>query len=987
MLIADKANTTEGTDFHDRIFRDPSVFPASVCPFGRSNTMDPFADSRRSASLRAYRAFFARTIQISESEVGKMKRRIRTLAILLAVVMLLSMLPVSAMKGPQKYNIWIGGIQVTAANQDDVQGDGGTVRFSPGNGKEIPPTLTLTNASITGGAVPEKPGSYGIYIEHPYVRLELVGTNTVTSKDTTTESMGVNLASGSYAVSGDGTLNVKAGSSLSSIGIYASYLSIISGTVNVTAGNANNISTAVIGGNLSIYGGSLTAVGGNAPESYGLGSKPRMEGGTVTAIGQTLALRDGVKGSNEDAAVTVNTEAKADGATEWDNHSDLGGEHSSYKYVKIECGYGLWVQGVKVTDANKNDVLGDGGSVRYTPVSFYEPAKLTLKNAHITGAKAIYDDEDTMAVYCMVSLMLELVGNSTISGIDAEDDSYGIYVPQGDFYILGDGTLNVTSGNGAYSSAIYVDELTMMSGTVSAASGSAKLESEAVYTDDFYMEGGSLTAVGGSAMGSAGIGGAPVRMYGGKITAIGGTRALYSEPNLSELYGAKVKVNEDASATGASDWDKTSNLGDSNSYRYVSIRADYGLWVQGMQVNADNQNDVLGDGGSVIFRSDSFYSIPTLTLKNASIAGAPCPDDNEDTAGIVAWIDLNLELVGNSTVTGTDAVDDSYGIIADDGLYITGDGKLTVKPGEGYYSYGISAYELLMQSGTVRAESNAGIYEDNGVSAHDFYMEGGVLEAVGGKAPDSYGVWSSNIEITGGILTATGQSAALYSNPDLSDFPDAFVRLNTAPTADGSMLWDGVADLGGYESGCRYVTIAPFNPFADVKEGAFYYDPVLWAVHHEPLVTNGTDLTHFSPDATCTRGQVVTFLWRAAGCPAPTKTDNPFADVKESAFYYKAVLWAVENGITNGTGPTTFSPDQGCTRGQVVTFLYRFEHEPAIGSASNPFTDVKEGAFYYDAVLWAVKEEITKGVTPTAFGPAQTCTRGQIVTFLYRDLK
>ncbi len=178
----------------------------------------------------------------------------------------------------------------------------------------------------------------------------------------------------------------------------------------------------------------------------------------------------------------------------------------------------------------------------------------------------------------------------------------------------------------------------------------------------------------------------------------------------------------------------------------------------------------------------------------------------------------------------------------------------------------------------------------------------------------------------------------------------------------------------------------PDNPFADVKAGAFYYDPVLWAVAHDPQITKGTDATHFSPDATCTRGQVVTFLWRAKGCPEPTKTDNPFSDVKEGAFYYKAVLWAVENGVTNGVDPTHFGPNQGCTRGQVVTFLWRAEGQPKPGSNANPFADVK-GGFYYNAVLWAVEKNITKGTDATHFSPDKTCTRGQIVTFLYRDMK
>ena len=179
---------------------------------------------------------------------------------------------------------------------------------------------------------------------------------------------------------------------------------------------------------------------------------------------------------------------------------------------------------------------------------------------------------------------------------------------------------------------------------------------------------------------------------------------------------------------------------------------------------------------------------------------------------------------------------------------------------------------------------------------------------------------------------------------------------------------------------------APANPFVDVKEGAFYYDAVLWAVNAVPQITNGTDATHFSPKATCKRCQVVTFLWRAMGQPEPTTTVNPFKDVRESAYYYKAVLWAVENGITNGVDPTHFGPDRGCTRGQVVAFLWRAEGEPKPKSLNNPFSDVAEGKFYYDAVLWANGMNITNGTDATHFSPDATCTRGQIVTFLMRDI-
>ena len=174
------------------------------------------------------------------------------------------------------------------------------------------------------------------------------------------------------------------------------------------------------------------------------------------------------------------------------------------------------------------------------------------------------------------------------------------------------------------------------------------------------------------------------------------------------------------------------------------------------------------------------------------------------------------------------------------------------------------------------------------------------------------------------------------------------------------------------------------NPFTDIRESAYYHDPVLWAVANN--VTNGTSAATFSPDEGCTRAQVVTFLWRAAGKPDPASSESPFSDVKEGAYYFNAVLWAVETGITNGTSDTTFSPDETCTRAQIVTFLWRYEEQPAPAGTSNPFADVKPSAYFGSAVLWAVETGITNGTSATTFDPEDTCTRAQVVTFLYRDI-
>lgn len=171
--------------------------------------------------------------------------------------------------------------------------------------------------------------------------------------------------------------------------------------------------------------------------------------------------------------------------------------------------------------------------------------------------------------------------------------------------------------------------------------------------------------------------------------------------------------------------------------------------------------------------------------------------------------------------------------------------------------------------------------------------------------------------------------------------------------------------------------------FTDVKEGAYYVDAVNWGV--DKKVTSGKTETTFAPNDSCTRAQAVTFLWRAAGSPEPTASEMTFTDVKADSYYDKAVLWAVENKITSGMSDTLFAPDATCSRSQIVTFLYRMQNSPE-SKAENPFTDVKADAYYANAVLWAVENGVTTGVSATTFDPAGDCTRGQIVTFLYRCL-
>ena len=172
------------------------------------------------------------------------------------------------------------------------------------------------------------------------------------------------------------------------------------------------------------------------------------------------------------------------------------------------------------------------------------------------------------------------------------------------------------------------------------------------------------------------------------------------------------------------------------------------------------------------------------------------------------------------------------------------------------------------------------------------------------------------------------------------------------------------------------------SPFVDVNETHYFYESVLWAV--EKGITSGISATEFGPALTCSRAEVVTFLWRYAGSPAPKSTRNPFKDVGVGLWYSNAVLWAVEQGITAGVSSTEFAPGQPCNRAQVVTFLWRLMQQPEPTRADKIFTDVESGSWYEKPVLWAQERGITAGTSANTFSPAAVCQRAQVVTFLYR---
>ncbi|MCR5826615.1 MAG: S-layer homology domain-containing protein, partial [Oscillospiraceae bacterium] len=265
------------------------------------------------------------------------------------------------------------------------------------------------------------------------------------------------------------------------------------------------------------------------------------------------------------------------------------------------------------------------------------------------------------------------------------------------------------------------------------------------------------------------------------------------------------------------------------------------------------------------------------------------------------------------------------------------------------------------------AKRGAGVAQLAALETLDEPTLAAVTASVNGKDVKNFA--DGNIRVT---LPYAGEENAVVSYVDTA----GTLTEVTATTDNGTVLFTA-ANPGVY----AITEAEEAQQFEDVPEGEFYYDAVNWAVKNG--ITNGTSQTTFSPNMVCNRAQVVTFLWRAEGCPVPSTRTTQFTDLDSNEFYYDAVLWAVENGITNGTSPTTFEPNAPVDRAQVVTLLARTLSGKASGQ-TNPFTDVNPNEYYYDAMLWAVEDGITNGTGPETFEPLAACNRAQIVTFLYR---
>ena len=389
----------------------------------------------------------------------------------------------------------------------------------------------------------------------------------------------------------------------------------------------------------------------------------------------------------------------------------------------------------------------------------------------------------------------------------------------------------------------------------------------------------------------------------------------------------------------------------------VSVNSHGSKWFKYGKMQENDKPDLTGD----------HWAIPAANV-TATYPGST----NSVTPPAPTTYTVTVQNDGNGTASASPAT-------ATAGTEIT----LSATANSGYHFK-----EWQVVSGTVTIAGNKFNMPSSNVTVKAIftYTGGG---GGGGSYTPSYTVSVDKTE--NGTITVSPKSASKGDTVTITVKPDKGYELDTLKVLDKNGDKVKLTEKNGkytFKMPSGKVTVkgsfveeAPVQIFKDVPVDAYYYEAVKWAA--EKGITGGVGNDLFAPNQPCTRAQIVTFLWRAAGSPAP-KNMSSFADVPADAFYAKAVAWAVENGITGGTGDGKFSPDATCTRAQSVTFLYRAAGSPKV-SGSAEFGDVATNAYYADAVAWAAKNDITGGIGGGLFGSGNDCTRAQIVTFLYRN--
>ena len=908
------------------------------------------------------------------------------------------------------YNVWVGGTQVTSANKDNVLGVTNangtpTVTYTPASSSvTTPQKLTLNGAVIESGS--EK----GIKASDDLV-IDLKGENQITGTNNLIylETSGKNLTITSTSEN-KGTLTLDSVSENSTVYVngdltiagYATVTATNGGTAQVLHSPNGNITITdhakVIAKNtrtLETNAHSVALLTGTYDTSSPTGTIKVEGSASLLAQGSTQALMC-------QRFTHTNLTAKASTNYTGANLVDCSeGNHASYKYVHVypvsdTVKYDVWVGDTQITSANMNNVLGNDG----TPTVIYAPdtKTLILTDATITGApNRQYTSmiKDACGIYAKHDLTIKLIGdNNKVQGAaEQADGSYGIFVS---------GKLTFIDGRTDTTDSTATPSITV-SGGESSNNGNAWVPG--VYASGITVKNCNVTAIGGTASDSYPVAYAMSKaptLVGAKVTetnttnrADGATKDNYSASSISRYKYLKIEKTTEEDTTVAAPV-----IAPEGGYFTGSATVTITCPMSDVTIHYTDNGDTPTENSTVYNASSPITLSENKTIKaiavkdgkNSEVVEAeftkrePGKEVTEVTLSLDAR-DRTMRVGDTSELTAT---------VKHEGTEIT-DGSVTVT-----WASDNTDVATVDKKGKITAQSvgkariTAAVVE-NGVTYSDFcdvivearpssshhssssttyYDVNAAVSGEGGSVAASTKRASKGTTVT---VTATAASGYQVAQVSAVDKDGKTVSL----TDKGDGVYTFVMPASKVDVTARFAQVQKpeeKDPYGDVSKDSYYYDAVKWAA--ETGVTTGVGDGLFAPEWVCTRGQIVTFLWRASGSPAPKATELPFTDVAADAYYAQAVLWAVENGITNGTSETTFSPDQTCTRAHAVAFLYRMSGSPA--AAGSTFSDVAADAYYSTAVAWAVEKGITNGTSGTTFSPDDTCTRGQIVTFLYR---
>ena len=710
--------------------------------------------------------------------------------------------------------------------------------------------------------------------------------------------------------------------------------------------------------------------------------------------------------------------------------------------------YGLWVRGIPVTEENKSNILGDGTVNYNLETATLTLNNATINNtASSTVALTTPRSYVELAgIATTGDLKIEVTGDSTISSTNG-NAIYGKNSTDMAKKLTITGSASLGLKSYGTMSAISLDrdkahDLTINENVTIHATVEPKNPESITSDDNGLVFSATSIEIDGNATVSAINNGKNLAIYCPGELIVKDSATLTAQSNINNYaisvnnftypnHSIKASTNYDGSNS-----DTTYDAGKlKTAYKYVKVEP---IRVTGVTLSKSslsmktNQTETLT---ATVKPSDAAVQSMTWTSSDTSVAtvnatGATC---------VVTAVAPGTAKITVTTIDGGYTAECTVTVIAPTPAAITLDHTGTVTFPSAKVGYGDQEYKTVTVTNTGDIVTGPLTIALSGNHADKFECAPDSISSIAGggiatfqvrpKTGSPVGAYTATVTVKSGSLSQSfdvsftvetaskpssggGSSTTYYPVNIPADSEGGSVAVSPKSASRGSTVAVTVTPASGYqvdqvqavdkdgnkltltEKGeGKYTFVMPSgkvdvsvafskvqqdSPYSDVSKDSYYYDAVQWA--SDKGITNGVSEGLFAPDWVCTRGQIVTFLWRSVGSPAPKTAEMPFVDVAQNAYYAQAVLWAVENGITKGTSEATFSPEQTCTRAHAVTFLYRLAGTPAVTGSS--FQDVDADAYY--SAAWAVQKGITNGTSETTFSPDQTCTRAQIVTFLYR---